>query len=70
MSLSVAVRSESAEPTTTPTDLSSVSPALQRYDYQIVQGDLWNRPGLSPRDRSVVTLSAPITNNQTTGTLW
>jgi 4-carboxymuconolactone decarboxylase len=39
------------------TDLSTVSPALQRYDDQVVQGDLWNRPGVSPRDRSVVTLS-------------
>jgi 4-carboxymuconolactone decarboxylase len=58
--------SETAKPTTASTDLSTVSPALQRYDDQVVQGDLWNRPGLSPRDRSVVTLSALITNNQTT----
>jgi 4-carboxymuconolactone decarboxylase len=45
--------------------LASVSPALQRYDDQVVHGDLWNRPGLSPRDRSIVTVSALITNNHT-----
>jgi 4-carboxymuconolactone decarboxylase len=28
-------------------------------------GDLWNRPNLSPRDRSIVTLAALIARNQT-----
>ena len=50
----------------TSTELGTVSPALQRYDDQVVQGDVWNRPGLSPRDRSIVTVSALITNHQTT----
>jgi 4-carboxymuconolactone decarboxylase len=28
-------------------------------------GDVWKRPGLSPRDRSIVTVAAMITRNQT-----
>ena len=46
-------------------DIRSVSPALEKYARGIVQEDLWKRPGLSPRDRSVVTLSALIARNQT-----
>ncbi|MCV7014173.1 carboxymuconolactone decarboxylase family protein [Mycolicibacterium madagascariense] len=45
-------------------DLTAVSPALQRYRDQTVEGDLWMRPELSPRDRSLVTVSALITANQ------
>lgn len=46
-------------------DVESVSPALATYRDHVVLGDLWKRPGLSPRDRSVVTLAALITRNQT-----
>ncbi len=42
-----------------------VSPALERYSQFIVCGDLWKRPDLSPRDRSIVTLAALISRNQT-----
>jgi 4-carboxymuconolactone decarboxylase len=45
--------------------LLAVSPALERYERDIVFGNLWHRAGLSPRDRSIVTLSALITRNQT-----
>jgi 4-carboxymuconolactone decarboxylase len=45
-------------------DLASVSPALQRYRDRVVLDDLWKRPDLSPRDRSLVTVSALITGNQ------
>lgn len=41
-----------------------VSPALDRYTQSTVRGDLWKRPGLSPRDRSIVTLAALIARNQ------
>jgi 4-carboxymuconolactone decarboxylase len=53
-------------PTPTPEDLSVVSPALERYRQGTLMGDLWNRPGLSRRDRCIVTLVALITRNQTT----
>jgi 4-carboxymuconolactone decarboxylase len=45
--------------------LQAVAPALQQYADQRLMGEVWNRPGLSPRDRSVVTLAALIARNQT-----
>lgn len=46
-------------------DIRAVAPALEKYAQQVVLGDLWKRPGLSPRDRSIVTLAALIARNQT-----
>lgn len=48
----------------TANDVRMVSPALERYTSAIVN-DLWKRPGLSPRDRSIVTISALIARGQT-----
>jgi 4-carboxymuconolactone decarboxylase len=42
-----------------------VSPALERYLQTTLLADLWKRPDLSPRDRSIVTLAALIARNQT-----
>ena len=39
-------------------------PSLEKYA-EGPQAELWKRPGLSPRDRSVVTLAALIARNQT-----
>jgi 4-carboxymuconolactone decarboxylase len=44
--------------------VQTVAPALAKYARGPV-GDLWTRPGLSPRDRSIVTLAALIARNQT-----
>jgi 4-carboxymuconolactone decarboxylase len=41
-----------------------VSPALERYMEETLFGDLWARPDLSPRDRSIVTLAVLIGRNQ------
>jgi 4-carboxymuconolactone decarboxylase len=46
-------------------DLQNVSPALARYMQATLFGDLWKRPDLSSRDRSIVTLAALIARNQT-----
>ena len=46
-------------------DIRMVAPALEKYTQGTVLGDLWKRSGLSPRDRSIVTLSVLITRNQT-----
>lgn len=46
-------------------DVRAVAPALEKYRDSIVMGDVWKRPGLSPRDRSVVTLAALVARNQT-----
>jgi 4-carboxymuconolactone decarboxylase len=45
-------------------ELRTVSPALEKYSEKYID-DLWKRPDLSPRDRSIVTLSALIARNQT-----
>jgi 4-carboxymuconolactone decarboxylase len=46
-------------------DVRAVAPALDGYAQKFVHGDLWKRPGLSPRDRSIVTVAALIARNQT-----
>lgn len=43
----------------------SVSPALEHYAQARLLGEVWKRPDLSPRDRSVVTVAALIARNQT-----
>jgi len=45
--------------------LGEVAPALEGYTRDSLFGDLWKRPGLSSRDRCLVTLAAMITRNQT-----
>lgn len=45
-------------------DLRAVSPALDHYATDTLSNGLWKRPGLSPRDRSVITMTAVIARNQ------
>ncbi|WP_426230723.1 carboxymuconolactone decarboxylase family protein [Pararhizobium sp. DWP3-4] len=54
-----------ANPPVTAQDMMSVSPALAKYTNTALIGDLWERPGLTPRDRSVITVAALIARNQT-----
>jgi 4-carboxymuconolactone decarboxylase len=46
-------------------DVRMVAPALERYEQGALFGNLWRRPDLSPRDRSLVTLAALVARNQT-----
>lgn len=46
-------------------DVQAISPALARYTQDGLLGDVWKRPGLAPRDRSIVTLAALIARGQT-----
>lgn len=46
-------------------DVQMVAPALDKYTQDRLLGEVWNRLGLSRRDRSVVTLAALIGRNQT-----
>ena len=57
----------SAVPEGSPTrkDIQMIAPALDKYVQDRLLGEVWKRPGLSPRDRSVVTLAALIGRNQT-----
>lgn len=52
-------------PVPTVDDVQAVSPALADYTGQTLLGDVWKRPQLSPRDRSVVTVAALVARNQT-----
>ncbi|MFL6582507.1 MAG: carboxymuconolactone decarboxylase family protein [Burkholderiales bacterium] len=45
-------------------EIAPVSPALEKFAQEQLFSDIWNRPGLSRRDRSVVTLAALIARNQ------
>src|SRR5947208_9303947 len=53
-----------SEPMQTMNDITMVAPALEKYA-QGPLADLWKRPGLTPRDRSIVTVAALIARNQT-----
>jgi 4-carboxymuconolactone decarboxylase len=47
------------QPSTAARDrLRTVAPKLIEYTEKIVFGDVWERPGLSKRDRSLVTVAA------------
>src|ERR671935_1416427 len=37
---------------------ADIAPALQGYTDTVLFGDVWERPGLSQRDRSLITVAA------------
>lgn len=51
-------------------EVRMVAPALAKYTQDRLLGEVWKRPGLSPRDRSIVTLAALIARNQTVEMLY
>jgi 4-carboxymuconolactone decarboxylase len=57
--------SGSAQANSRSEDMRMVAPALEKYTQERLFGDVWKRPGLAPRDRSIVTLAALIARNQT-----
>jgi 4-carboxymuconolactone decarboxylase len=42
-----------------------IAPALGEYTDNVLFGDVWKRPGLSPRDRSLLTVSSLIAQYRT-----
>ena len=44
---------------------SDIAPRLTEITDKVLFDDVWQRPGLSPRDRSLVTVSALIANYRT-----
>ncbi len=54
-----------SKPMLTYEDVRKVAPALEAYTQNRLLGEVWKRPGLAPRDRSIVTLAALIARNQT-----
>src|SRR5437879_12459059 len=54
-----------AGPMRGPNDIRILPPALEKYTQERLLGDVWKRPGLSARDRSIVTFAVLIARNQT-----
>jgi 4-carboxymuconolactone decarboxylase len=54
-----------ARPQLTYDDVRAVAPGLEAYTRDRLLGDVWKRPGLTPRDRSIITVAALIARNQT-----
>ncbi|MBV9297179.1 MAG: carboxymuconolactone decarboxylase family protein [Acidobacteriaceae bacterium] len=50
-------------------DIRAVSPALASHTQKSIAEDLWKRPDLSPRDRSLITVAVLIARIQTIGML-
>jgi 4-carboxymuconolactone decarboxylase len=46
------------EPRTAYKAFGHIAPALADYTDNVLFGDVWQRPGLSPRDRSLVTVTS------------
>ena len=46
------------EPTPLRIPFADVAPALAGYTSDVLFGDVWERPGLSKRDRSLITVAA------------
>lgn len=55
---------EEARATNVEKQFGNISPALVQYTTDVLFRDLWLRPGLAPRDRSLVTVSALIASGQ------
>jgi 4-carboxymuconolactone decarboxylase len=52
------------QPTAAQRMFGDVAPKLAELTDKVLFGDVWARPGLSPRDRSLVTVSALIAMNR------
>ena len=56
-------------PTKSPSDaqkaFGDIAPALATYTDEVLFGDVWKRPGLSPRDRSLITVAALVAGYRT-----
>lgn len=48
-----------------PDDVRKVAPALEAYTQERLDGEVWKRPGLTARDRSLITIAALIARDQT-----
>jgi 4-carboxymuconolactone decarboxylase len=45
--------------------MGDIAPKLAELTDEVLFGDVWERPGLSPRDRSLVTVAALVALNRT-----
>jgi 4-carboxymuconolactone decarboxylase len=59
-----AVAGDSAQPSRAQQVMGDIAPKLAQLTDSVLYGDVWARPGLSRRDRSLVTVSALIAMNR------
>jgi len=55
----------SDEPTARRNPYSDIAPALGDYTDNVLFGDVWERPGLSKRDRSLITVATLVAHYRT-----
>lgn len=60
-----AAAASAAVPSDAQKAFGDIAPALAQYTDEVLFGDVWRRPGLSPRDRSLVTVSALVAGYRT-----
>lgn len=53
------------QPSVAPENMQAIAPGLASYTDDVLYGDVWRRTELSPRDRSLVTLSVLIATGKT-----
>ena len=53
------------EPSAVQQMIGDIAPKLVELTDNVLFGDIWERPGLSPRDRSVITVSSLVSLNRT-----
>ena len=57
-------RVEAQRATAVARDVGPVVPGLEQFTTDVLFRDLWLRPGLTPRDRSLITVTALIASGQ------
>ncbi len=62
--LPVDAQAEAKRAATVKENVAPTAPSLARYTDDVLFADLWRRPDLTPRDRSLVTVAALITQGQ------
>ena len=55
----------SGEPTARVNPYSDIAPALGDYTDRVLFGEVWERPGLSKRDRSLITVATLVAGYRT-----
>lgn len=65
VALPASAQQQGSRPSVAPEDMHWVAPGLAGYTDAVLFGDVWKRTDLTPRDRSIVTLSALISGGNT-----
>lgn len=47
-----------------PNDMASIAPEFAKLTQDLLFGDIWKRPGLSQRDKSLITVSILVADNR------